>query len=404
MSHYVQESSTLKASEPSGVMVMLTIQLLKELGLVHKLTSFKNATNIAGSVIRILWATTLRDGRIYHENPALRYLNHHDKDNRTIHKGENHKCDGLFYRDSKGGNPLHGSFKYHLSRRGETFIRELVRRYMELTLAETKLDVRPEDLLVKKSDVERLHTRDQVVLLSRCAGTKEGLLHIVNDISDTQDSRVYGLMTMLTSSGRTTLGYHQYDITACLQSIVFDILDAKAPYKATKRFPEHFNMVVDRKSFRNKIASEIGKDIAWVKKTLTKIDNGGSVHKDTLSKSETLMRYKDESRPFVDEYMEYADPDMLSTSRRHSKVYNIDNPFVKERIGIKYDEDGRKIFGKFFFTWTQTERYIRELMKSSFSGYSHDVHDAIATREAIDVEVINKTISDAGFKYTKVEL
>jgi hypothetical protein len=209
---------------------------------------------------------------------------------------------------------------------------------------------------------------------------------------------------MLTSDARTLLGYHQYDITAALQSIAFDVLCAKAPYDVLKRFPLHFMMVNDRKSFREKIASETGTSVAWVKTALTKIDNGGSVHYKTIEKSETMMKYKDEFKPFVEEFMKYVDPEMVSIAKRHAKVYNVENEHISKYIGAKYDEDGRKVFGMFFFVWTQIEREIRELIKPFFKGYCHDVHDAIATKEVVDVNLLNQELESAGFKYVRVEM
>jgi hypothetical protein len=82
----------------------------------------------------------------------------------------------------------------------------------------------------------------------------------------------------------------------------------------------------------------------------------------------------------------------------------VKNEFIRKYIGIKYDEDGRKIFGMFFFVWTQIERDIRELMKPFFKSYCHDVHDAIATKEIIDIDLINQELKDAGFKYVRVDL
>ncbi len=406
LNSFVIPDRKLKINAPAGSMVMLTAQLLKEYGLLHKLTGFNKAVQVAASTIKLLWATTLQDGRVYHNSHALKTLLFNDVNLRIIHKSEEPKCDGLFYRKDRTGTVGTGSFRYVLSRRGVTFMKVLVQRFLDLSFGDTKIDISPQDLLVSREDIvnPQMHTRDQVVLLSRCAGYRDGKLHIVNDVTDKQDSRVYGLMTMLTTDARTILGYHQYDMAAALQSIVFDVLDAKAPYDAAKRFPLHFRMVSDRKSFRQQIADEIGKDISWVKVALTKIDNGGSVHYLTLRKSDTLMAYKDEFRLFVDEFMKYADPELIVTAKRHAKIYNVDNEFVKKLIGKKYDADGRKIFGFFFFVWTQIERDIRELMKPFFKSYCHDIHDAIGSKEVVGVGLINQELKDAGFKYVRVEL
>ena len=84
---------------------------------------------------------------------------------------------------------------------------------------------------------------------------------------------------------------------------------------------------------------------------------------------------------------------------------NMDEGWVKVDIAKgKRFEDGRNKFGVFFNAWTQTEREVRENMKSCVSGYCHDVHDAIATKEIVDVTLINQTLQDAGFEYVKVEL
>ncbi len=404
LSSSVIMDSQLKVGSVSGTFALLTAQLLKEYGLVHTLTGHKKALTLAAATVKLLWAISLQDGKVYHNTHALKVLLFSDKNLRIIHKSENRKCDGLFHREDGTGNEYRGSYRYLLSKRGETFIEELVHRYMDLALGESKIDIKPKDMLVKRKLLKKLHARDRVVLLSRCAGLRNGMLHIVNTIKDDQDSRVYGLMTMLSSRGRKILGYLQYDMAAALQSIVFDVLDANAPYDATKRFPLHFMMVSDRRAFRQEIADEIGKDTDWVKVALTKIDNGGSVHYHTLKKSETMMKYKDEARLLVDEFMKYVDEDIVITAKRHARIHKLDNEHAQKLIGVRYHSDGRKIFGLFFFAWTQIERDIRELMKPFFRGYCHDVHDAIASKEVVDVSLLNKELESAGFKYVRVEV
>lgn len=397
---YVHVDNKYGVNTVSGVMCMLATQLLKEFKLIHISTGFNNAVHLAGSVIKLLWATTLKDGRIYHNHSALRYLNAYDKNNVIVHKSMNSKCDGLFYRDERTGTINTGSYKFKLSRHGETFIRTLVQRYLDICLGDTKLDIRPSDMVVSKENILKLHTRDQIILLSRCAGMVSGSYHIVNDIKDTQDSRVYGLMTMLTSRGRNILGYKQYDIAAALQSIVFDVLDARAPYDAKKLFPAHFELIVDRKIFRQKISKETGKDISWIKVALTKVDNGGKVSDSVINKSNLLEKYINESRLFVDEFLMYIDNHLIDVAKKHTKQYDTRYEYIAKDIGTKYYEDGRKIFGLFFFVWTQIEREIRNKIKENFNSYCHDVHDAIATKEEVSLEQINLSLD---YKYVKVE-
>ena len=404
LDRFVRMDQGLSTLNVSGSLAMISVQLLQEFKLVHRRTNFSKAVRIGASVINLLLATTLRDGRVSCEHPSLRFLNALDAGNRIIHRGEDRKCDGLFYRNSRTGTIATGSFKHLLSKRGETFMQQLISRYTSLVLGETKLPILPHDLLVDIDTLKSLHIRDQVVLLSKCSGTRDGKLHVVNQITDTADSRVYGVMTMLTSRARTSLGYHQYDIEAALQSIVFDVIVAKVGPGAEKRFKHHFRMTCDRKKFRQEIADEVGKDVSWVKTALTKIDNGGKVSKRITDRSPTLAGYIDEARPFVDAYMSASDPEMVERAKRHTKIHNVDNKFVAKYIGTKFHADGRKIFGLFFFTWTQVERDIREIIKDCIPGYCHDVHDAVATKETVSLDLLNRSIRDAGFEYVKVGL
>ena len=143
-----------------------------------------------------------------------------------------------------------------------------------------------------------------------------------------------------------------------------------------------------------------------VKKRLTAIDNGGSVGKGYFDKSQSLKAYKEEAGGFAMAYLGAIPPDQFVKAQELTWVPKVlDEYWVKKDIlkGKRF-EDGRKKFGVFFHAWTQTEKYIRELMKLNFEGYCHDVHDAIATKEVVDVTLVNKMIRDAGFKYVKVEL
>ena len=71
---------------------------------------------------------------------------------------------------------------------------------------------------------------------------------------------------MLTSDARKTMGYRQYDITAALQSIVVEQLEAKGVNVKIK-YPQHYLLVLNRKWYRAKIMKETGKDEIWGKKT-----------------------------------------------------------------------------------------------------------------------------------------
>jgi len=212
---------------------------------------------------------------------------------------------------------------------------------------------------------------------------------------------------MLTSLSRGTLGLLQYDIAAALQSIVIELLEAKKGTEYVKlNYPAHYELVLNRKAFRAKISDETGKELKWVKKRLTSIDNGGSVANGYLDRSPSLTAYKNEAYSFAMDYLDSIPKEQLIRAQRLTWVpKNLDEYWVKNDIAKgKRFEDGRKKFGVFFHAWAQTERIIRELMKQHFKGYCHDVHDAVATKEVVDVGLINQELIDAGFRYVRVEV
>lgn len=378
---------------------------LKRSKFIHHATGMRKAIGLGTAVARIIRAMAYSDGKIYHDESFLRYIQAYDKDNRIIHKNEDYKADGLFHRKNGTGNVHRGSYKYLITRKGEAFMSNVIESFMGLVLDASKIQVHKADLLIGINSINNFVIRDRFILLSRCVGVIDGSLHISNSIKDNGVARVYGLMTMLTSDARTTMAYKQYDMTAALQSIVIDQLETKG-IDVEESYPAHYSLARDRKSYRVKIMKETGEDESWVKKKLTSIDNSGSVGEGYLQRSPSLKAYKDEANNFAMDYLNAIPTDQLIKAQELTWIpKDLDESWVQKDIkkGKRF-ADGRKKFGVFFHAWTQTERYIREIMKLNFNGYCHDVHDAIATKEVVDIKVLNQTIRDSGFKYVKVEL
>ncbi len=384
--------------------VLCAIQLKKD-KLIHHGTGITKANTLGSSVAKIIKAMAYSDGRIYHDTYYLRYLTTYDRTCSILHESENEKFTGLFHRKHGTGNVHRGSYKYMTTRRGEHFMERVVSMFTDLVLEPSKVKFNKSDLLVDVDTMkEKLGVRDRFILLSRCVGSIDGKFHISNLINDNGKTRVYGLMSMISNPARAILMYKQYDVAAALQSIVVDQLETHGK-DVKKIYPAHYSLVQDRSSFRSSIVKETGRDMTWVKQKLTSIDNGGSVHKKYLNLSPALKMYKDESYYFAMDYLACIPPEQLIKAQGLTYQADIKEQWVKADIkkGKRF-EDGRKKFGVFFHAWTQTERYIRELMKPYFKVYCHDVHDAIATKENVNVELLNQEIEDAGFKYVKIEL
>jgi hypothetical protein len=378
---------------------------LKRSKFIHYATGMKKAIGLGKAVAHIIRAMAYSDGKIYHDESFLRYVQAYDKDNRIIHKDENYKSNGLFHRKNGTGNVHRGSYKYLLTRNGETFMINVIESFIGLALDTSRIPVHKADLLIDINSINDFNIRDRFIQLSRCIGAVGSKLHILNFIKDNNVTRVYGLMTMLTSPARTIMAYKQYDMAAALQSIVIDQLKAKS-INVRESYPEHYSLVCDRKFYRTKIVEETGKDLIWVKQKLTSIDNGGTVGEKYLNISPSLKAYKEEANDFAMDYLDAIPADQLIRAQNLTWVpKDLDEYWVQKEIkrGIRF-EDGRKKFGVFFHAWTQTERYLRDLMKSHFKEYCHDVHDAIATKEIVDVTLINQALQDAGFEYVKVEV
>ena len=397
-----------KTNKVSGLFMIVTAQLLKEdpFNLIHKSVGINKALGLSASIVKLIWAISLRDGKVHHTDEALRYLFHYDKDNKIVHRGENCKSDGLFHRKDGTGTVNSGSYKYMLTRKGEIFIQHIIDRITSLIISESKQTLCAHDFLISPNTLSKLYVRDKIILLSRCAGMIDGKYHIVNMITDNCITRSYSLMTMLTSQSRSLIGFEQIDLAAALQTIVTEVIESKSSYKVADIFPYHFKMVADRKSLRKIISQEIGKDIDWVKKKLSAIDNGGSVSKNYLSKSDTLKGYCLEARPFVDMYLDLENKEVINTAKSLTSVpRDLSAKWVESDIrkGKRF-LDGRKVFGLFFHCWTQHERIARELMKEVINGYCHDIHDAIGTKSKFNIEQINQQLKDFGFQYLYAEV
>jgi len=229
------------------------------------------------------------------------------------------------------------------------------------------------DILIPKSFMVSLRDgRAMVSFLTSIKGVDSFGNYVVtyNEI-DRQESRKYNLFSSINSDTRNNLGYINYDISAALQSIVFNFLDVS-------KYPAHEQMLTDKHLFRENLSNELNISVKAVKVALTAADNGQLKH-NLISKSTLFAAYVSETDSIVKEFTDYIvanRPNLYSTA-------------------IKYADLSKK-YSIFFFIWTQIERQIRDVMSKSFLNQAdvREVHDAVYSKEVVDVDDMIRNVSD----------
>ena len=64
--------------------------------------------------------------------------------------------------------------------------------------------------------------------------------------------------------------------------------------------------------------------------------------------------------------------------------------YFKKQPKLQKTEEFNK-YSLFFFVWTQIEREIRHAMMGCFSGFVHEVHDAVYSKEVVDISILEQT-------------
>jgi len=266
-----------------------------------------------------------------------------------------------------------------------TLIKSIDFEHNELKLMELDFVV-PIDILI------RIKLRDIMLLLSNCAGYNCGFI-IRPVLQDKQYSRVYSVFTSLSSKTRKLLGFLNYDIGSALQTICLKLVENVSLY------PLHKQLVDNKYAFRERVMRETNKDMAWVKKELSKVDNIDNMPKRYV-KFPTLEGYYYEAKILRKEIINNAEPLLLSRAQEYAKpkYKKVWNEHLNE---YDFELNGKKESSIFFFIWTQWERQIRESMMSRFDmpESCHQVHDAIYSKQVVEIQTIeSKVLNDTGFE------
>ena len=323
-------------------------------------------------------------GRISSKNPHIRWLNDQD----TL------KIKAIFFDLSDTSYQPGGySMIYVPTSTAEQVVQRIFTLLESVEFISTPHKAKPLDFTVTRQMLSSIKLRDTMLLLSNCIGYDNGFI-IRPKLTDHQYSRVYSIFTSISSDTRKLLGFTNYDIGSALQSICIQLV------KDMSLYPLHMKLMEDKKAFRQRVATETGKDLKWVKTELSKIDN---LDKMPISyyRYPTLKSYFIEAQQLREEIIKTA-PFSIYTKAEYFAKVKWKKIWSSETNSFIFIEDGKKESSLFFFIWTQYERQIREVMMSCFSNPEtcHQVHDAVYSTDAdIDPKTIEGTVfEETGFR------
>ena len=315
-----------------------------------------------------------------------------NKHRRWFYDNDTKKVVSKLFDETEAKPHVH-SKKFRLNPLSEYLMQEVFRLLKLVDFEDSDIMSRPLDITVSVEQLSKMRLSDVLTLLGSSIAYNSGFV-IRPIIQDTQESRVYSYMTSISSESRAILGLTNYDIDAALQTIVL------SQVKQPNQYPLHQQIVTDKKTFRQTVADETGKNLAWVKKELTSADNretASAIYK----KSPTLMAYFEEAQLLRKDFLAAIPSHVYDTAHRlatetFKPTYDKDGKPILDTKGNKqFVSVGKKESSVFFFAWTQYERMIREAMMSCFGSQVHQVHDAVYSYESIDNSEIEQRVLDA---------
>ncbi len=385
-------------SIPDFMSLCLLLSLSKEGWFHHAMTSvntFKYCQHL-NSIIKLIAYSE----RVYSKNMSMEYLLHGDRKFSFLR---------LIERPSgQRAYPGTSSYKYKFTDPMKGIIKNTVDFFLSLELEIGKKVTLESDLVLSTDMIREMINeglyRDLYILLSHLVGKDEDGNYIINNtsqIKDEQQSRVYSLMTTIKGKSRNILGYINYDISACMQTIVASVVDMS-------KYPQHQALIDDKRAFRSQIQFELNKTYNQVKEILSAADNGKKYQR-YREMSETLDAYIGEAETMVDEFIAYFKEHNITvyqTATSYAKTewekeWGIDPKTGKDTLSLI--PVGFKKYSEFFFMWTQIEREVRHAMMSCFEGFVHEVHDAVYSKQDIPREVLEQAVLEQTGISVKIE-
>jgi hypothetical protein len=352
---------------------VLTTLALKDLGILASHFALTKQLAYGEHLFEVMLLSLTTSGSIASKNKHIKWLNEEDtlqlkaKLFKTTHYIPNYK-----------------SMSYSLNDLGLKIIEQMHLLLLSIEFKVTDTVPIPLDFILTMDTLKNIKLTDQLLLLSDCVGYDNGFI-IRPNIKDEQFSRVYSCFTSISSNTRLALGYYGYDLNSACATI------AMHHVKDRSKYPAHEELVQDKVAFRQKIADESGQNIEWAKKQINKADHNSIIPK-SLKKYPTLYTYALEAQKIQQEVVDNAEKEV----RDKAELFAKDNLIflgINDDGSKNFEADGKKLSSRFFFTWTQYERKIREAMKRRFiePEACHDVHDAIYSKEDVpisDIELV----------------
>jgi len=252
-------------------------------------------------------------------------------------------------------------------------------------------------LIAKKSVIEQFEQSSLFCLLKQSVkATKDAIYVPIKHRAKASEylGRTYNVFCSIRSEERKKLGYIGYDMSAALQSICLQLINAKK-----EDYPillEYANNKEYKKQIRAEIAEALDIDVDEVKSQLTAYANGS---KKDIGRHEHYRAFQTESnklRKAVLRYVSLYDKDVLINARLQSRKWNA----LKKEIDwtdTETIETWKEMQAKssvFFFVWTYYERHIRQAMLEHYFEDGIEVHDAVYSKIDIDPKLLKKAICD----------
>lgn len=359
---------------------VLTMMVLKDMKLINSHFTLFKQRKYGEHIFNVYLSSVTGSGSISAKNKSVRWLNEEDslqlKAKLFETSGYQVKVKAMHYTPKAIAN---------------TIMEKVLELLYIIRFKEDDIACEILDFTVTVDNIQSIKLIDTILLLNNCIGYTNGFI-IRPQLTDRQNSRVYSVFTSIGSRTRDLLGFINYDIGSALQTICLQLVDKSYNY------PLHQKLAEDKVKFRASIMNETGKDRAWVKTELSKIDNLDKMPK-RYKNYPTLQSYFSEAQNMRAEIIADAEANVLDNAKSMAKV-----SWQKEWMenDKKYDfiVNGHKEASLFFFIWTQYEREIRHAMMSCFDKPEacHQVHDAVYSRQKIDATVIEATVlENTGF-------
>lgn len=318
---------------------------------------------------------------------------YHSKEGRVIKKNEHLKyftnrklpIESLFQVVLKGNPKKRLADGFAPTELCNSIIAETYELFSTLEFSDSDVKFDPiETIIVPPAILSQVGHSDRIVLLHNIlAYTGGNFIIALNKDEKDGNGRVYNTFTKISSQARKLLGYINYDMDAAMQTITLHLVEEP------EKYPLHQELVRDKRAFRKRFAEDANISIDAAKELLTSLDN-----KTRFSGNGTI------GRAYTVEAVDIHQKVLQGTKANYPNLYTRCEELAKYG---KYDtiKEHKNPYSIYFHIWTHYEKLIRDAMKNCFreSSMVIDVHDAVYSKETIDIGVLKQAVLETtGFE------